>query len=542
MAVKKYIKPDSEKGYLEDKDDINYFATSQMKKVAFGCMLGDFDENGVYVVSEKIVNELIKMPKVIVENVEGTDLIRSKVKADAFFHFILSIEGNKARLSLLEKINYHSNRNLNSGAYSNINEYLLDEMIVPDKDVNRDALYQKYNIATEDDGDVLSIFDMDELSIALYYNLIGKIKLNYLMQNKLVLCEKEGEQIEADYFEAVLESVSGYKDFENKLLEEFKASLAEKHSFVIPSKPFYQATINEILDGVIDANVQDLSEEDKNAFLIKYRGIKAEYYKKYKQLLTIHIEQEAGVKLDRNKLVEESVIGTLSRESETKGYTASDVRRIAVDESELQLNAEKIKGILHENLTFSEQDRSRVKDITKGRKRTAELYKQIEQANIANVTDEPLIKSTIENNEVKSDAEKQKATSGMSANPVKATVGADVKKPTKTAKPTKPAKKAAAKKATSKKGQSSSGQIKPKPTDTASKTKQKTKSQTENQTSGVYRIWTRREDTVKQEDEGKKEERSRRRPSSMVGLTNKSATSAGARPASNIDEANLNRL
>lgn len=429
MAVKKYIKPDSEKGYLEDKDDINYFATSQMKKVAFGCMLGDFDENGVYVVNEKIVGELIKMPKVIVENVEGVDLIRSKVKADAFFHFILSIEGNKARLSLLEKINYQSNRNLNSGAYSNINEYLLDEVIVPDKDVNRDALYQKYNIATEDDGDVLSIFDMDELSIALYYNLTEKIKANYLTRNKLVLTEKESEQIEADYFEAVLEAASAYADFEGKVLTDFKANLAEKHSFVIPTKPFYQSTINEILDSVIEMCIQDLNEEDRNAFLIKIREIKAEYYKKYKQLLAIHIEREAGVKLDRNKLLEEGVIGSLSREIETKGYTASDVRRIAIDDSELQLDIAKIKSILHENLTISEQDHSRVKDITKGRKRTADLYKQIEQANIANVKDEPLIKSSIEDNSAKTSPTATKA--GASASPAKAAAKPDAKKPAK---------------------------------------------------------------------------------------------------------------
>ena len=94
MAVKKFLKFDSEKGYLDNKDDINYFATSQMRKVAFGKMLGDFDENGLYVINSKIVEELIKMPKVIVEMVDGADLVRSKVKADAFFHFILSVEDN----------------------------------------------------------------------------------------------------------------------------------------------------------------------------------------------------------------------------------------------------------------------------------------------------------------------------------------------------------------------------------------------------------------------------------------------------------------
>ena len=200
MAVKKFIKFDSEKGYLDNKDDINYFATNQMRKVAFGKMLGDFDENGLYVINEKIVEELIKMPKVVVEVLEEADLIRSTVKADAFFHFILTIEDNKASLKLLEKINYQSNRDFNSGVYCNINEYVLDEVGIPDKDFDRNALYQKYNISTDNTGDALSIFDMDELSLALYYNIIEKLKIDYLVQNELMLKEKELESVEKPYY------------------------------------------------------------------------------------------------------------------------------------------------------------------------------------------------------------------------------------------------------------------------------------------------------------------------------------------------------
>lgn len=398
MAVKKFIKIDSEKGFLENKDDINYFVTSQLRKVAFGCLLGDFDENGLYVVNQKIIEELIKMPKVIVDMNEGTDLIRSKIKGDAFFHFILSVEGNKARFCLLEKINYQSNRNINSGCYSNINEYVLDEVVVPDKDFNRNVLYQKYNISTENDGDVLSIFDMDELTIVLYFNIIEKIKANYLVRNKMVLKEKEIEQIEADYFESVLEMMEEFPELQQKVLGEFKTDLKEKHSFVLPTKPFYQLTINEIFDSALEVNVQNLEDEKKILFIEKLRAIKAEYYKKYKQLLSIHIEKDAGVKFDNSKLIEESIIGSLSTEIQTKGYISSDVRRIGYNEGELQLPLSKIKEILLENLALSEKDNSRVADITKGRTKIAELYKEIQKEEIANVKDGPLIKTAIADN------------------------------------------------------------------------------------------------------------------------------------------------
>ena len=424
MAVKKFIKLDSEKGFLDNKDDINYFVTNQLRKVSLGCMLGDFDENGLYVVNQKIVEELIKMPKVIVDMNEGTDLIRSKIKGDAFFHFILSVEGNKARFCLLEKINYQSNRNINSGCYSNINEYVLDEVVVPDKDFNRNVLYQKYNISTENDGEVLSIFDMDELTIALYFNLIEKIKANYLVRNKMVLKEKEMEQIEADYFEGVLEIMDEFPELQKKVLADFKADLKEKHSFVLPTKPFYQLTINEIFDSALEANIPNLDDEKRILFIEKLRELKAEYYKKYKQLLAIHIEKDAGVKFDNGKLIEESIIGSLSTEIQTKGYISSDVRRISYSEGELQLPLSKIKEILLENLALSEKDKSRMADITKGRAKVAELYKEIQKEEIANVTGEPLIKTAIEDNSSKGVTAK---ADGATVKPSGATASAGAK-------------------------------------------------------------------------------------------------------------------
>ena len=378
MAVKKYLKFDSENGYLDNKDDINYFAANQMRKVAFGRMLGDFDENGLYVIKEKIVEELIKMPKVIVEMVEDADLIRSTVKADSFFHFMLSIEDNKAVFKLLEKLQYQSNRNFNSGLYSNINEYVLDEVVIPDKDFDRNALYQKYNISTENNGDVLSIFDMDELSLAIYFNIIEKLKGNYLVQNELMLKEKELEEIEADYFEEMLSVLSEFEDFNNKVIGEVQDELAEKHSFVIISKPFYQHTVNEILDGCIESFINTLSPEQREQFIEKMREVKARYYEKFKKLVPIEISQKSGVRFDANQILEETIMGELTKEIETKGYTSSDVRKIVIKEDELQLSINRIKEDVKQNEEMCKRDNAKAKDIVTGRKRTAEFYKSLE--------------------------------------------------------------------------------------------------------------------------------------------------------------------
>ena len=442
MAIKKYFKFDTEKGYLEDKNDINYFASSQMRKVAFGKMLGDFDENGLYVINEKIVEELIKMPKVIVEMVEGADLIRSKVKAESFFHFILTIEDNKASFKLLEKIHYQSNRNFDSGVYSNINEYVIDEVVVPDKDFDRNALYQKYNISTENDGEVLSIFDMDELSLALYYNIVEKLKVNYLVQNAMILKEKELESLEADYFESVLAVIVEFAEFGKNITDSVKKDLAEKHNFVIVNKPFFQHTVNEILDGYIDQYIQQLTEEQREQILPKLRAVKAEYYEKFKKLLPVQIAQKAGVRFDKTQIDEQNLIDGAIRELFTKGYTSSDIRKIVINEDELQLSISKIRQMVKENEEICKRDNTKAKDITTDRPLTTQFYDELEKENKVDILkpDTTLIKSAIDEKSAeqkKDDVKKAEKVAGATATKGGATKGGATKG--KTAGATKPA-------------------------------------------------------------------------------------------------------
>ena len=115
MSAKKYFKFDEIDQFLEDQTDINYYATNQVRRVAVGNMLGDYNEQGLYVLDEKLIKELVAMPKVIVDSVGGADLIRSAIKFDSYIHFMLTIEEDKASLILLEKVNFESNVKYNAG-------------------------------------------------------------------------------------------------------------------------------------------------------------------------------------------------------------------------------------------------------------------------------------------------------------------------------------------------------------------------------------------------------------------------------------------
>ena len=54
-----YLKQDSELGYIVDNADIEYSKFNNLRHVVLGCMLGDFDETGAYVVEKEIIQELI---------------------------------------------------------------------------------------------------------------------------------------------------------------------------------------------------------------------------------------------------------------------------------------------------------------------------------------------------------------------------------------------------------------------------------------------------------------------------------------------------
>ena len=152
MSAKKYFKFDEIDQFLEDQTDINYYATNQVRRVAVGNMLGDYNEQGLYVLDEKLIKELVAMPKVIVDSVGGADLIRSAIKFDSYIHFMLTIEEDKASLILLEKVNFESNVKYNAGSYTNMNEYVLEQVKIPDRDVDKNVVYTKFNISREDEG------------------------------------------------------------------------------------------------------------------------------------------------------------------------------------------------------------------------------------------------------------------------------------------------------------------------------------------------------------------------------------------------------
>ena len=124
--MSQYVKNDCEQGFVTDNAEIESLKFNNLRHTILGCMLGDFDVEGNYVVDPVIVNELIAMPKYIVDTVDNIDVCSSVIKLDKQITFFVTYEGEHAVLTLAEKVNFQANFKSNSGLFSNINEYVLD--------------------------------------------------------------------------------------------------------------------------------------------------------------------------------------------------------------------------------------------------------------------------------------------------------------------------------------------------------------------------------------------------------------------------------
>lgn len=265
-----YLKPDCALGYVEDTAQIEYLKFNNLRHVALGCMLGDFDDVGTYVVSPEIVKELVSIEKYIVQSYDNIELCKSAIKFDKQISFLVTFEGNKATLSLVEKINYEANFALNSGTYSNINEFVLD-VIETNGEVDRNAVYIRWNIKTFP-SQIIDIFNCDNSVMEKYFGIVNRLK--YLMKANTVLLQKETqlEEIESSYANQLFEILSHYPKLEKAVLETIKTTLKEKKDAVNVEKPFFAKTLNEVIENAIQKNINVLDETEKQEFAQEQRN------------------------------------------------------------------------------------------------------------------------------------------------------------------------------------------------------------------------------------------------------------------------------
>ena len=285
----KYQKLDSELGYVEDIADIEYLKFNNLRHTISGFMLGDFDSEGNYVVDPDLVKELINMKKYIVETIDNIDICVSNLKLDKQISFLVTFEGERATLTLVEKLNYEANNKQNSGVYSNINEYLLDE-VETSGEVDKTILYNRWNISTTE-GEAEDVFKMDEETIAVLYSLIVNRFKENLVANKMLLDkEEEIEEIESEYATDVFEILTHYPKLKKATDLAIKSALKENNRFIKFDKPNFAKTLNEVIAQKIEENKSVLTDDEKKEFNSEIHNAKVNYNNKIGERLDIQEE------------------------------------------------------------------------------------------------------------------------------------------------------------------------------------------------------------------------------------------------------------
>lgn len=285
----KYLKPDSELGYVEDSAEIEYLKFNNLRHSVLGFMLGDFNEQGVYTIEPDIVSELISMRKFIVDSMDNMEVCHSEIKLDKPISFLVTFEGNKATLSLLELVKFEGNFKLDSGAYSNVNEYILDEVETAGE-IDRNLLYRRWNIG-EFGGAVLDVFSMDEQTIAKYFGLVNRFKYLMLANTELLKKEEEIEEIEAEYAYNMMQSLKAYPKLNNAVIEKLKYNIKEKKGIIKMEKPNFVKTVNEVIDSAIEENISVLTKEERQAFEVDKRNSRLLHTQKVKQVVEVKTER-----------------------------------------------------------------------------------------------------------------------------------------------------------------------------------------------------------------------------------------------------------
>ena len=343
----KYLKQDSDLGYVEDSAEIEYLKFNNLRHTILGYMWGDFNSEGEYVISPDIQRELIAIKKYVVDTIDNIDICYSNIKFDKQITFMVTIEGNRAYLSLVEKISFEANNKLNSGTYSNINEYILDEVETSGV-IDKNALYRRWNISSIPDN-ILDIFHMDEETLSVYSALINRFK--YLIKSNEILLKNEEklEEIEAEYSVNLLNLINHYPTLKKVVDNELKSTLNEKKEFVRIDRPNFAKTVNEILDKIIENNINTLDEKEKRDFAVEKHNIQVKRNIQVQDIIeykseTVEIKEEhLGNEITAER--KDKVIIQTNREEEKQSIQELATDNLAIEKEVVERNVEEAIAI-----------------------------------------------------------------------------------------------------------------------------------------------------------------------------------------------------
>ena len=233
----KYKRADIIEGYLTDEVEVEAFKVTQTYDVVFNNMLGDYDEDGEYIIASDILEALIKCHKHITRAYADTLYLQSyqkfgdKGNIEFTLSFVKNNEGKQvAVLKVLEPVNKVGGYLINThsivvGTYTDVNDDMYMTKVK--------KVFHIYD--SEEEGGKDDLVELNALMLRL--ELLAKIR-EILLKN----LAKDEEK----YFNERLNALK-QTQFE-EIMKEFEVLKQKSAMFLNPSSQYYFFYLNQILD------------------------------------------------------------------------------------------------------------------------------------------------------------------------------------------------------------------------------------------------------------------------------------------------------
>lgn len=266
----KYRRPDTEGGYIFDKQDIDYYRATQKHDVVDNLLLGDFNMVGSYVVNNNLIKELVKMQKVYQDTFGKAIFCESyKTFDNQSIKFRLNILHNTPRgkvtasLELLEEIERAN------GYYKNTNSVLIDSQVLSDTKDAEKKIFSLYNLIRKKDDGTVGAKKENEYD---FQNIQRRRQMLKQMHNMTL---KVDAKLEKELFEKRIKLLKSNPKFATILEEVNRQAFHANGKFLKKDSDLYYRYLNQIIDGAMDMYAYTIQDEIE--LISAYKNINAQY-------------------------------------------------------------------------------------------------------------------------------------------------------------------------------------------------------------------------------------------------------------------------
>ena len=249
MGNNLYIRLDSDNGVLTNEEDIFYYKATQDVEIISNYLLGDFNEDGEYIINEDIIEELVEIPKGVTNEFSNMFFCVSHVVTDYVEteKFVVKTryddEDPSIKISTLEVLE----------DIKKVEGYIVNSLSTPIAefvdfagDNYKEKMFNAFNII---DKDQLSNSQIDKFAhgqISLRRKFVASIEK---------ICNPQLEEVHKQAYLKKLEILKKSGKVGEDTIKLFEDRLKNKP--IIATKNNYKA-LNELLDSVIEVHKEQL--------------------------------------------------------------------------------------------------------------------------------------------------------------------------------------------------------------------------------------------------------------------------------------------